>query len=82
MAELKLPTTIDEYLLRWGFPIRYNYVKEKWPASYYQTVYATETGSAEMPSAGRPFTPEAMHRLVSQRHSRAAADPAYRYLQY
>jgi S-adenosylmethionine:tRNA ribosyltransferase-isomerase len=66
VAELKLPMTIDDYLLRWGFPIRYNYVKEKWPASYYQTVYATETGSAEMPSAGRPFTPEAMHRLVSK----------------
>ena len=31
----------------------------------YQTVFATETGSAEMPSAGRPFTPELVTRLVS-----------------
>jgi S-adenosylmethionine:tRNA ribosyltransferase-isomerase len=34
--------------------------------SYYQTVYATETGSAEMPSAGRAFTPELITRLISR----------------
>jgi S-adenosylmethionine:tRNA ribosyltransferase-isomerase len=34
--------------------------------SYYQTVYATETGSAEMPSAGRAFTPELIMRLISR----------------
>ena len=32
----------------------------------YQTVFATEPGSAEMPSAGRPFTPELVTRLISQ----------------
>jgi len=32
----------------------------------YQTVFATEPGSAEMPSAGRPFTPELVTRLVSR----------------
>jgi S-adenosylmethionine:tRNA ribosyltransferase-isomerase len=31
----------------------------------YQTVFATEMGSAEMPSAGRPFTPELVTRLVA-----------------
>ena len=31
----------------------------------YQTVFATEPGSAEMPSAGRPFTPELVTRLIS-----------------
>ncbi len=62
-AKLGLPTTIDEYLRRWGFPIRYNYVKDRWPISYYQTVYATEPGSAEMPSAGRPFTRTLFSRL-------------------
>jgi S-adenosylmethionine:tRNA ribosyltransferase-isomerase len=31
----------------------------------YQTVFANEMGSAEMPSAGRPFTPELVTRLVS-----------------
>ncbi len=63
---LNLPLPVDEYLARYGFPIRYNYVKEKWPLSYYQTVYATESGSAEMPSAGRPFTPEVLKRLKSK----------------
>ena len=66
VASIKLPSMADEYLRRWGFPIRYNYVKDKWPASYYQTVYATETGSAEMPSAGRAFTTEVLSRLVSR----------------
>ena len=46
-------------------PIRYSYVPKPWPASMYQTVFATEPGSAEMPSAGRPFTPELVTRLVS-----------------
>ena len=63
LALLDLPAALDDYLARFGFPIRYNYVKEKWPLSFYQTVYATETGSAEMPSAGRPFTPELLTRL-------------------
>jgi S-adenosylmethionine:tRNA ribosyltransferase-isomerase len=31
----------------------------------YQTVFVTEMGSAEMPSAGRPFTPELVTRLVA-----------------
>ena len=54
------------YLTRYGFPIRYNYVKERWPLSFYQTVYATESGSAEMPSAGRPFTSRLLKRLESK----------------
>ena len=36
------------------------------PCPYYQTVYATESGSAEMPSAGRPFTHELLARLESK----------------
>lgn len=66
LATLELPEALLCYLERYGFPIRYRYVKEKWPLDYYQTVYATEPGSAEMPSAGRPFTHELITRLVSQ----------------
>jgi S-adenosylmethionine:tRNA ribosyltransferase-isomerase len=62
-AALNIPAPLEDYLARHGFPIRYNYVKDRWPLPYYQTVYATETGSAEMPSAGRPFTPELLNRL-------------------
>lgn len=65
-ANLKAPLPIEAYLDTYAAPIRYGYVKKDWPISYYQTVYATETGSAEMPSAGRPFTPELITRLVAQ----------------
>jgi len=66
ISTLNLPVNLNEYLDRYGSPIRYRYVKESWPASYYQTVYATEVGSAEMPSAGRAFTPELITRLVAK----------------
>lgn len=66
LAALWLPCDWQEYLARYGFPIRYSYVQKSWPISYYQTVYATETGSAEMPSAGRAFTPELITRLVAR----------------
>jgi len=66
LAKVKFPSGVDEYLSRYGFPIRYNYVKERWPLSFYQTVYATESGSAEMPSAGRPFTARMLKRLEAK----------------
>jgi S-adenosylmethionine:tRNA ribosyltransferase-isomerase len=66
IATLHLPEPLHPYLARHGFPIRYGYVRQDWPSSYYQTVYATEVGSAEMPSAGRAFTPELMMRLIAQ----------------
>src|SRR6266487_1522452 len=66
VASLNLPVPLHSYLNRYGFPIRYSYVKKGWPLSYYQTVYATEIGSAEMPSAGRAFTPELLTRLIAR----------------
>lgn len=66
IATLRLSLPLDRYLARFGFPIRYGYVKQEWPSSYYQTVYATEMGSAEMPSAGRAFTPELLTRLIAR----------------
>jgi S-adenosylmethionine:tRNA ribosyltransferase-isomerase len=65
VATLALPKPLQAYLSEYGFPIRYSYVKEAWPLAYYQTVYATEVGSAEMPSAGRAFTPEVITTLVA-----------------
>jgi S-adenosylmethionine:tRNA ribosyltransferase-isomerase len=49
-----------------GRPIRYRYVSRDWPLDAYQTVFANEPGSAEMPSAARPFTAEIVTRLVSK----------------
>lgn len=66
LAALQLPEPVLPYLERFGRPIRYTYVNQSWPGSMYQTVFATEAGSAEMPSAGRPFTPELVTRLVSE----------------
>jgi S-adenosylmethionine:tRNA ribosyltransferase-isomerase len=66
IARLDLPGPLHPYLASYGFPIRYSYVKQGWPLSYYQTAYATEKGSAEMPSAGRAFTPELITRLVAK----------------
>jgi S-adenosylmethionine:tRNA ribosyltransferase-isomerase len=58
LAVLRTPAPVPAWLERHGRPIRYRYVDRDWPLSAYQTVFATEPGSAEMPSAGRPFTPE------------------------
>ncbi len=66
MAALEISGEIHAYLARHGFPIRYSYVPRRWPCSMYQTVFATEAGSAEMPSAGRPFTPHLVTTLVSR----------------
>lgn len=66
LAKLTFPHQVDDYLARHGFPIRYNYVKKRWPLSFYQTVYATESGSAEMPSAGRPFSSRLIKQLASK----------------
>jgi S-adenosylmethionine:tRNA ribosyltransferase-isomerase len=49
------PDLIDR-LYRLGRPVRYEYVAAPWPLDAYQTVYARDPGSAEMPSAGRAFT--------------------------
>lgn len=65
IAALQLGGPVMPYLDRFGSPIRYGYVTRSWPSAMYQTVFATEPGSAEMPSAGRPFTPELVTRLVS-----------------
>jgi S-adenosylmethionine:tRNA ribosyltransferase-isomerase len=65
LAALGLTEPVLPYLERFGSPIRYGYVTTSWPGSMYQTVFATEPGSAEMPSAGRPFTPELVTRLVA-----------------
>lgn len=65
-AHLDLPERTLTYLARHGRPIRYAHAAGDWPISTYQNVYATEPGSAEMPSAGRPFTPELVLRLVTK----------------
>ncbi|MEW2625808.1 S-adenosylmethionine:tRNA ribosyltransferase-isomerase [Streptomyces sp. NPDC048106] len=51
-----------------GRPIRYSYTARDQPLSAYQTLFSLPTadgsGSAEMPSAGRPFTARVVAELV------------------
>jgi S-adenosylmethionine:tRNA ribosyltransferase-isomerase len=47
-----------------GRPIRYRYVDRDWPIDAYQTVFADEPGSAEMPSAARPFSEALVTALI------------------
>jgi S-adenosylmethionine:tRNA ribosyltransferase-isomerase len=58
------PSTVEDYLTRYGRPITYGYLHGRWPLPAYQTVFARDPGSAEMPSAGRPFTAELVTSLV------------------
>jgi S-adenosylmethionine:tRNA ribosyltransferase-isomerase len=57
-------------LRRHGRPIRYSYTRRDQPLSVYQTVFALPSadgsGSAEMPSAARPFTARLVAELVSR----------------
>ncbi len=62
----RLSTAVVPYLLRQGRPIRYSYVDRSWPLESYQTVFGAQPGSAEMPSASRPFTPQVVTRLVTR----------------
>jgi S-adenosylmethionine:tRNA ribosyltransferase-isomerase len=66
VATVELPEPLLPYLARHGRPIRYAYVPQAWPISSYQTVFAEVPGSAEMPSAARPFSAEVITRLVSR----------------
>jgi S-adenosylmethionine:tRNA ribosyltransferase-isomerase len=66
VAALDLPAPVLSWLAVHGRPIRYGYVDRDWPIDAYRNVYATEPGSAEMPSAGRPFTTEVITRLAAK----------------
>ena len=57
---------VAAFLARHGRPIRYAYVPRPLPLAEYQTVFAREPGSAEMPSAGRPFTDRVVTDLITR----------------
>ncbi|MEV2255006.1 S-adenosylmethionine:tRNA ribosyltransferase-isomerase [Streptomyces sp. NPDC050147] len=66
----RVSADVPSLLRRHGRPIRYSYTERDQPLSAHQTVFALPsadgTGSAEMPSAARPFTAELVARLVSR----------------
>jgi S-adenosylmethionine:tRNA ribosyltransferase-isomerase len=54
------------HLDREGRPIAYGYLDRRYPLSAYQSVFASVPGSAEMASAGRPFTHAILTRLIAR----------------
>nr|AHE14758.1 putative S-adenosylmethionine:tRNA ribosyltransferase-isomerase [uncultured bacterium] len=53
------------YLSAHGRPIAYGHLAGRFPLSDYQTTYGTQPGSAELVSAGRPFTDRILVRLMT-----------------
>ena len=69
LATLRMPADgsgLLGWLAAYGRPIRYRHVPAEWPLACYQTIFATEPGSAEMPSAARPFSAELVASLVAR----------------
>jgi S-adenosylmethionine:tRNA ribosyltransferase-isomerase len=66
LARAELRGVDSAYLARHGHPIRYRHDTRARPLSDYQTVFARKPGSAEMPSAARPFTLALVTELVSR----------------
>ena len=56
VAHLDVPEAPLRYAARYGRPIRYRHVARDWPIGFYQSIFSAAAGSAEMPSAARPFT--------------------------
>lgn len=65
VAQADLGRPLTDYLATWGRPIRYRHSDAPYPLEAYQTVFARAPGSAEMPSAGRPFTERLITSLVT-----------------
>ena len=78
LAEVAVESGAAEYLRREGRPITYGHIDGQWPLSDYQTVFAEQSwaaheswgpdrpGSAEMASAGRPFSAQLIAGLESR----------------
>jgi S-adenosylmethionine:tRNA ribosyltransferase-isomerase len=65
-ARITVPQSLSVYLRERARPISYGYLNASFPISAYQTIFALHPGSAEMPSAARPFSAELVTRLVAQ----------------
>ena len=62
-AAIATTQPIEAFLARHGSPIRYRYLAETLPLGDYQTIFARVPGSAEMPSAARPFSRRLLDEL-------------------
>ncbi|HET7476767.1 MAG TPA: S-adenosylmethionine:tRNA ribosyltransferase-isomerase [Dermatophilaceae bacterium] len=65
-ASLRGTDAIATVMAARGRPIAYGYLDRRYPLPAYQTVFAREPGSAEMPSAARPFSARLVTELVAR----------------
>ena len=65
-ARISIEGPMPAYLDWFGRPITYGYLNGRRPLADYQTVFARDPGSAEMPSAARPFTEALVTDLVAR----------------
>jgi S-adenosylmethionine:tRNA ribosyltransferase-isomerase len=63
-GRVSVSQSLSGYLREHARPISYGYLNGSFPISAYQTIFALCPGSAEMPSAARPFSAELVARLV------------------
>jgi S-adenosylmethionine:tRNA ribosyltransferase-isomerase len=66
IAALDLPAPLLDYLAEHGRPIAYAHLPHQRPLEDLQTIFADEPGSAEMPSAGRPFSQRVLDDLLAR----------------
>jgi S-adenosylmethionine:tRNA ribosyltransferase-isomerase len=66
LAHIDVGIPVLDYAYAHGRPIRYGHVARDWPLGAYETIFAREPGSAEMPSASRPFTDAVVTDLVTR----------------
>jgi S-adenosylmethionine:tRNA ribosyltransferase-isomerase len=65
-GRLTVQQSLSNFLGEHARPISYGYLNGSFPISAYQTIFALCPGSAEMPSAARPFSAELVARLVAR----------------
>jgi S-adenosylmethionine:tRNA ribosyltransferase-isomerase len=66
VARLSIDGPVERYLAAHGHPIRYRHSPDGLDIDAYQTVFSRHPGSAEMPSAARPFTAELVTELIAR----------------
>lgn len=63
---LAVEEPIEPAMAMVGRPIRYGYLDNDYPLAAYQTIFSRVPGSAEMPSAARPFSEQDLEALAGR----------------
>jgi S-adenosylmethionine:tRNA ribosyltransferase-isomerase len=69
LAFLRFQGDLRRAMRRHGEPVRYSYASGAFPLEDYQTIFGAVPGSAEMASAGRPFSARILEQLRRRRIS-------------